>query len=105
MSFVDKMKQRWGVGPWGVLAIVIVFALTGMTVVYLKRPILGYVLPTDAPRWQSWSLYALIVFPLYQVTLLAYGALFGQFRFFWEKEKAMVRAVGKGFRLMLSGRH
>jgi hypothetical protein len=35
-------------------------------------------------------LYLLVIFPLYQVLLLVYGALFGQFRFFWKKEKQLL---------------
>jgi hypothetical protein len=29
--------------------------------------------------------------------LLVYGFIFGQFRFFWEKEKQMVQRIGKLF--------
>jgi len=104
MGFVDKMKARWGVGPWGVLIILIVFSLTGLTVVWLKKPILGAILPADAPGWQRWTTYLLIIFPLYQVTLLAYGTVFGQFRFFWAKEKAMVRGLRRLVGLRRSGR-
>ena len=95
---MEKMKAKWGVGPWGVVAILIVFALTGMTVVYLKKPILDAVLPPDAPGWQRWTFYLLIIFPLYQIMLMIYGALFGQFKFFWAKEKMMVRGVARLFR-------
>jgi hypothetical protein len=37
--------------------------------------------------------YIPIVFPLYQINLLIFGFLLGQFEFFWEKEKALVRFV------------
>ena len=30
---------------------------------------------------------------VYQVLLLAWGAVFGQFRFFWEKEKRLFRLL------------
>jgi hypothetical protein len=29
--------------------------------------------------------------------LLIYGFIFGQFRFFWEKEKQMVKRIGRLF--------
>ena len=36
--------------------------------------------------WFTYSYYWFIL-PIYNVVLLLYGALFGQFRFFWEFEK------------------
>jgi hypothetical protein len=35
----------------------------------------------------------LFLFPTYQVLLLLYGGLLGQFGFFWAKEKKMLRAI------------
>lgn len=97
MFWMAKMKEKWGVGPIGVVLIIVVFGLTGSTVVWLKKPILAAVMPPDASGWQKWGLYLLVIFPLYQALLLAYGTIFGQFRFFWAKEKAMVRGVGRLF--------
>jgi len=34
---------------------------------------------------------------LYQILLLVYGFIFGQFRFFWEKEKKLVKRIGTVF--------
>jgi len=97
VEFVEKMKAKWGVGPWGVAMILLTFTLTGLTVVRLKGPILGLILPEDAPGWQKWGLYLLIIFPLYQVILLAYGTLLGQFNFFWSKFKFVGRKLtGRG---------
>ena len=91
MNFYDKTKNRWGVRGWRVLAILLTFTLTGLTVVWMKRPLLGILLPDDVPGWVYWTVYALIIIPLYQVILVVWGTLFGQFRFFWAKEKAMGR--------------
>ena len=87
MQFMERMKARWGVGVWGVLAILLAFSLAGMTVVRLKGPVMGLILPSDAPAWASWPVYLLVVFPLYQVVLLFYGTVLGQFHFFWSKFK------------------
>lgn len=101
MRFLDRMKARWGVGLWGVLAILITFSLAGMTVVRLRRPIMAFLLPDHHAAWMTWAVYALVMVPIYQVVLLAYGSLLGQFRFFWEKEKRMgqflLRLVGIRF--------
>jgi len=91
MGYIERMKTRWGVGLWGVVAILAAFSLAGMTVVRLRRPILGALLPADAPTWVWWATYLAIIVPLYQVCLLSYGTIFGQFGFFWKKEKAMAR--------------
>jgi hypothetical protein len=96
-SIGEKLKQRWGVGPWGVLAILAAFALAGSTVVRIGPPILDFILPPDVPRWIWWVFRILLIVPLYQVLLLGYGTLLGQFSFFWEKEKAMVRLLGRPF--------
>ena len=91
------MKKRWGVGPWGVLAILLTFSLSGLTVVWVRPLILDAILPPDAPTWVRWVAYALVIFPLYQAILLAYGAVLGQFPFFWQKEKAMGRWLVRTF--------
>jgi hypothetical protein len=94
---IEKLKKRWGVGPWGVAAILVAFSLAGMTVVRITPGIQGFILPEDAPGWARWTVRLLVIVPVYQVLLLAYGTLLGQFAFFWEKEKAMVRWLGRAF--------
>lgn len=54
-----------------------------MNLIGLERP--------DQLGW--YVLYFIGILPVYQVVLLMYGALFGQFRFFWEFEKRMVRRM------------
>ncbi len=97
MRFVDKLKDRWGVGPWGVIAILIAFSLAGPTVLRLRAPIMNFVLPDDSPRWVWWTVYLVLVIPIYQVVLLFYGTLLGQFRFFWDKEKKITRWLLRPF--------
>ncbi len=43
-----------------------------------------------------YALRLLMIFPVYQVLLVAYGWLFGQFRFFWQFEKNMLSRMGFG---------
>lgn len=96
-GFMERMKARWGVGPWGVVAILLAFSLAGTTVVRLAPVIQGLILPADAPGWARWTVRILVIFPVYQVLLLGYGTLLGKFSFFWEKEKSMVRWLGRPF--------
>ena len=92
-----RLKARWGVSNWGVIAIVLAFSLAGSTVVRITRPILGFVLPPDVPRWLWWTARIGIIVPIYQVLLLIYGTILGQFRFFWAKEKKMVTWFARPF--------
>lgn len=93
----ERMKARWGVSTWGVIAILLAFSLAGTTVLKVTRPILEFVLPADVPRWLWWTARILIIVPVYQVLLLMYGTLLGQFRFFWEKEKKMAGWLARPF--------
>jgi len=82
---MDRLKARWGITSarqfW---IIMLVFALTGTSAVLVKRLAFEAIGVTpDWPWWQRTLLWCAIVLPAYQVLLLAYGALFGQLRFFW----------------------
>lgn len=98
MSFLEKLKSRWKVNSINqVLIILLVFALTGTTVFLIKQPILELFGGSWdlAPLWVKISYYVLIL-PVYNLLLLIYGALFGQFRFFLDFEKKMLnRWFGK----------
>ena len=94
MSILNTLRTRWGVGLWGTVAILLAFSLAGMTVVRLRQPVLGFLLPSDAPTWLSWTVYLVILLPMYQLLLLGYGALLGQFNFFWSRLKAVGRFLG-----------
>jgi hypothetical protein len=99
-SSLEKLKRKWGLKSlWQVIMILIVFSLTGMTVV-LARPVIfsWFGFGEQTPFWIKTVTYILLIFPLYQVLILVYGTLFGQFAFFWEKEKKLFRAISKPFR-------
>lgn len=87
-SLTDKLKERWKVkNTFQVVLILIVFACTGTTVALLAKPLLRSIFsPAEVPLWAK-VLYYILILPIYNVFLLLYGALFGQFRFFWDFEK------------------
>ena len=41
-----------------------------------------------------WSIRILIIFPLYQILLIIVGTIFGEFKYFWEMEKKILRRFG-----------
>lgn len=86
--WINKLQDRWGLpNTFQVIIVLVVFACTGTTVLLLKRPLFNWLFPDGVrPLWASITYYVLIL-PVYNVFLLIYGALFGQFRFFWEFEK------------------
>lgn len=97
---MNKLKQRWNINSnWQLLIIFIVFAITGSTAAYISKPItntLG-ITKENMSLWLYWPVRLLLIFPLYQVLLVLIGTLFGQFTFFWEFEKKMLRKMKLGF--------
>ena len=102
---MKKIKKRWGIESNLQLAVIfIVFAVTGSSAVYVAKPFLQWVgLQSENfgdswwGPWVYWTLRILIIFPIYQVLLVFFGWVFGQFRFFWNMEKKMLRRMGLGF--------
>lgn len=96
-SWIEKLKQRWKLGSaFQVLIVLLVFACTGFTVFFIKKPVLRFIAGTQGEGLMASVLYYLLILPLYNGLLLAYGFLFGQFNFFWEFEKRFLnRMFGK----------
>lgn len=81
---------------WSKLAILLTFSLAGLTMVWLKGPVTEFLLPSTVPGWLQWVIYLILMLPLYQLLLLGYGTLLGQFDFFWNKLKAVGRLMSCG---------
>ena len=91
MKWIQKLKDRWKLKSAGqVVIVLIVFACTGFTILFLKRPLLTLLAGEQGNTTLASVLYYIFILPLYNVVLLGYGFLFGQFRFFWEFEKRFV---------------
>ena len=99
---MKKLKQRWGIDSNLQLAVIfLVFAVTGSTATKLAAPVTTFVgLDIETTNaWIWWTFRILLIFPIYQVLLVAFGWLFGQFQFFWNFEKKMINRLGLGFLL------
>ena len=81
------LKSRWGVSSnWRVAAIFLAFSLAGTSIMFCKKPVYHVLhIPPGATLWIKIPVAIMI----YQVMLLVWGTLLGEFRFFWEKEKKM----------------
>lgn len=102
---MDKLKKRWGIeSNFQLIVILVVFSVTGSASVYVAKPFLNWVglekgsFP-DAwwGSWVYWTLRIVVIFPFYQILLVLFGWLFGQFKFFWNFEKKMLDRIGLGF--------
>lgn len=102
---MEKLKERWGItSNFQLIIIFIVFAVTGSSSVYVAKPFLKFI-GLEAHNftetwWEPilyWTLRILLIFPFYQILLVIYGWLFGQFKFFWNIEKKMLKRLGLGF--------
>ncbi|WP_372946036.1 DUF6787 family protein [Muriicola sp.] len=100
----SRLKKYWGItSNWQLLVIFWVFAITGSASVYVAKPFLNFIgLSREAfpdawwSGWIYWTLRILLIFPFYQVLLVFFGWLFGQFTFFWNFEKKMLSRMGLG---------
>lgn len=91
-----RLQSKWELhSVHQVLLVLLVFSLTGSTVVFLRKILFGWLgFGDDTAWWVKTITYILFVFPAYQLLLLGYGALLGQFRFFWNKEMKLLRRMG-----------
>lgn len=99
---MTNFKQRWQIkSNWQVLVIIVVFAITGSTAAFISKPILSLcnISKNEVSPWLYYLLYILILFPIYQVLLVSFGYIFGQFHFFWSFEKKLLKKCGLGFML------
>lgn len=98
MSWLNQLQARWKVNSvTQVLLILTTFALTGTTVVYISKPLLAAIFgPDGVPAWAR-IIYYILILPVYNLFLLAYGFLLGQFSFFWEFEKRFLNRMSAIF--------
>lgn len=98
-GWLEKLRERWNLNSIGqVIVVLIVFACTGFTVLFLKQPILRLFAGDPPFSTIATVAYYLLILPIYNIILLAYGFLFGQFRFFWAFEKRFVKRFISIFR-------
>lgn len=99
-AWINRLKAKWGIDATGqVVAILVAFSLAGLSITRI-RPIvwLLFGFTDETSMWIKVPTYVIMIFPTYQVMLLIFGTLLGQFRFFWAKEKAMLRFFARPFR-------
>jgi hypothetical protein len=94
-----KLENKWIVEQrWEIIRIFIVFAITGSSSLFIGRPIIYAIGITkeNLNPFLYWILFIIIGLVFYQILLVTFGWLFGQFKFFWEFEKKMLKRFGLG---------
>jgi hypothetical protein len=88
MNWIEKLKIRWKLkSAWQVGVVLLAFACTGFTILFIKRPLLNWLAGEEGNSALATILYYIFILPLYNIILLGYGFILGHFRFFWEFEK------------------
>ncbi len=98
-TWTERLRERWQLSSiWQVVIVLLVFACTGFTVLFIKKPLLNFFAGEAGNTLTASVLYYILILPLYNVILLIYGFLFGQFNFFWAFEKRFMSRIAGIFR-------
>ena len=89
----ENLKKRWKVGGTQLFLILCVFAITGSTTAWLSRQITIW-LELEKYSWMFWLAKVVTLLFGYQVIILLVSIPFGQFAFFWNYEKKILKRMG-----------
>ncbi|WP_417370615.1 DUF6787 family protein [Gelidibacter japonicus] len=92
-----KLEKKWILKyRWEMIRVFIVFSITGSSSVFIGKPIMALIGITkdNLNTTVYWILYIIVGLIFYQIMLIFFGWLFGQFKFFWEFEKKMFSRFG-----------
>ncbi len=93
------LETKWILdAKWEMIRVFIVFAITGSSSMFVGRPIIKLlgITKENLNPVLYWVLFIIIGLIFYQILLVFFGWLFGQFQFFWNFEKKMLRRFGLG---------
>lgn len=92
----SSLKAKWKVDTTQFILIFCTFAVTGSLTAWISRQIPGWIGFTDAtPFAYKLTLRLLVLIFGYQVIILGVSLLFGQFPFFWNYEKKILKSIFK----------
>lgn len=86
---LNKLQKKWGISGKRFFMVMVVFALTGTTAAWLTAEITGW-LRIEKFSFAWWTLKVGMLLIGYQILLLFYGFVFGQFDFFWHYERKIL---------------
>jgi formyltetrahydrofolate-dependent phosphoribosylglycinamide formyltransferase len=90
-----RLQQKWGISGTQFWVIFVAFGLTGITTAFITRYVTNWIGLTADSFWLYKILVRIIMLLFgYQVLLLSYGAILGQWAFFWKYEKRLLQKLG-----------
>lgn len=94
---MKKLMTRWNIATTRQLIVILfVFSITGSSSIAVGRPLLkllGITIDNFNPIIY-YPIFIFLSFIFYQIFLVFYGWIFGQFTFFWAMEKKMLNRFG-----------
>ncbi|SMG13629.1 hypothetical protein SAMN05661096_00608 [Marivirga sericea] len=100
MSILYYLQRKWKLeNLMQVFAILCVFTLTGTTVLLLRPLFFDLIgIGSDTKTYVKVASYIVLILPMYQLLLLGYGWVFGQYKFFLSKIKRVTQRASIIFR-------
>jgi hypothetical protein len=89
-----RLRQKWGVNSTRLFYILCVFAITGTTTAFITKQITSW-LGLDVSSAIYWIVKLFVLIIGYQLLILIVAIPFGQFRFFWNYEKKLLKWMAK----------
>ncbi|MEO5646796.1 MAG: DUF6787 family protein [Chitinophagaceae bacterium] len=86
------LRRHWKVNNRDLFLILCTFAITGTLTAYISRQITGW-LDMEKYTFYWWALKVFVLVFGYQFIILIVGFCFGQFNFFWQYEKKILRRM------------
>src|SRR5688572_18455587 len=88
-----KLKSKWKVDGFQFFMIFLTFGVTGTFTAWVTKAITSWA-AANKYSWEWWALKLAVLLIGYQIFLLFFGFCMGQFSFFWNIEKKILRRVG-----------
>ena len=93
---IKYLKDKWNLkSNFQLVIILIVFAITGSGSLYISKPLMEFlsISSENMDIYLYWTLRFIIVTVVYQFILLLVAFVFGQFNWFWNFEKKILKKM------------
>ena len=93
---IKYLKDKWNLkSNFQLVIILIVFAITGSGSLYISKPLMEFlsISSENMDIYLYWILRFIIVTFVYQFVLLLVAFVFGQFNWFWNFEKKILKKM------------
>ena len=100
MNVKQKIKEKWGIqNDRDFWLIMLTYSLAGIAILPVKKVIFHLVGITDhTPFWMVVLVYLPLIPPAYQIGLIFFGTILGQFNFVWGQAKKRGQFLAKPFK-------